>query len=154
VHTAKDAGAGRDGGLILARGDPAFYTHAVVAAARRSGTCFSMTARQNRSVQARSLPSAITRGLQLLHAPTHRGRAHRGRLGDNADPAMTQQPRFGRQRQPLLTLVQMRQQHRKPGGQLQASVGIDAHTTLSNGEDKKTSLERPANDVADGAGVS
>ncbi len=52
VHTAKGAGAGADGGLIVARGDSAFYAQAVVAAARRSGACFSITARQNRSVQA------------------------------------------------------------------------------------------------------
>jgi len=52
VHTAKGAGAGADGGLIVARGDSAFYSQAVVAAARRAGACFSITARQNRSVQA------------------------------------------------------------------------------------------------------
>jgi len=52
VHAAQGAGAGRDGGLIVTRGDSAFYSHAVVAAARRAGACFSITARQNRSVQA------------------------------------------------------------------------------------------------------
>ena len=52
MHTAKGAGAGADGGLIVARGDSAFYSQAVVAAARRAGACFSITARQNRSVQA------------------------------------------------------------------------------------------------------
>jgi len=36
----------------VARGDSAFYSQAVVAAARRAGACFSITARQNRSVQA------------------------------------------------------------------------------------------------------
>jgi len=50
VHTAKDAGA--DGGLVVMRADSAFYAQAVVAAARRSGARFSITARQNRSVQA------------------------------------------------------------------------------------------------------
>jgi len=52
VHTAKDAGAGADGGLIVMRADSAFYSHAVVAAARRGGARFSLTARQNRSVKA------------------------------------------------------------------------------------------------------
>ncbi len=52
MHTAKGAEAGADGGLIVARGDSAFYSQAVVAAARRAGACFSITARQNRSVQA------------------------------------------------------------------------------------------------------
>ena len=52
VHAAQGAGAGRDGGLIVARGDSAFYAHAVVASARPAGACFSITARQNRSVQA------------------------------------------------------------------------------------------------------
>jgi putative transposase len=53
---------------------------------------------------------------------------------------MAQQPRFGRQCQPLLTLVQMRQQHREPGGQLLASLGIDAHTTSSNAHSEKNRL--------------
>ena len=52
VHTARGAGAGAGGGLIVARGDSAFYSQAVVAAARRAGACFSITARQNRSVKA------------------------------------------------------------------------------------------------------
>jgi len=52
VHTAKDAGAGADGGLVVMRADSAFYSHAVVAAARRGGARFCITARQNRSVQA------------------------------------------------------------------------------------------------------
>ncbi len=52
VHTAKDAGAGADGGLVVMRADSAFYAQSVVAAARRSGARFSITARQNRSVQA------------------------------------------------------------------------------------------------------
>ncbi len=52
VHVAQGAGAGHDGALIVTRGDSAFFSHAVVAAARRSGACFSVTARQNRSVQA------------------------------------------------------------------------------------------------------
>jgi len=52
VHTAQGAGAGRGGGLVVMRADSAFYSHAVVAAVGRAGACFSITARQNRSVQA------------------------------------------------------------------------------------------------------
>jgi len=52
VHAAQGAGAGRHGGLIVVRCDSAYYAQAVVAAARRVGACFSITARQNRSVQA------------------------------------------------------------------------------------------------------
>ena len=59
----------------------------------------------------------VLAGLQLGDAPAHRGRADPARLGDRADPAMPQQPSLGRQRQSLLTLVQMRQQHLEPCGQ-------------------------------------
>jgi len=52
VHTAQGAGAGRDGALVVMRADSAFYSHAVVTAVGRAGACFSITARQNRSVQA------------------------------------------------------------------------------------------------------
>ena len=52
VHTAQGAGAGRGGGLVVMRADSAFDSPAVVAAVGRAGACFSITARQNRSVQA------------------------------------------------------------------------------------------------------
>jgi len=56
--TARSAGAGRasgspDGtGLVLLRADSAFYGHDTVAAARRHGARFSVTARMNSTVQA------------------------------------------------------------------------------------------------------
>jgi len=68
VHAAQGAGAGRNGGLIVTRGDSAFYSHAVVAAARRAGACFSITARQNQSVQA-----AIATIPQVIFRPTPPG---------------------------------------------------------------------------------
>ena len=47
VRTARRAGAG---GLLIVRADSAYYSHAVVAAARRSGAHFSMTARMTPAV--------------------------------------------------------------------------------------------------------
>jgi hypothetical protein len=46
--TAKAAGAS---GLRVLRADSAFYSHEVIAAARRHGSCFSITARQDRAVR-------------------------------------------------------------------------------------------------------
>jgi len=45
---------------------------------------------------------------------------------------MTEQPRLGRQRQPPLTLVQMRQQYREPRRDLIADLSRDGHTGPSN----------------------
>lgn len=42
----------RGSGLVLLRADSAFYNHKVIAAARRAGAKFSITARMNTSVQA------------------------------------------------------------------------------------------------------
>jgi hypothetical protein len=46
--TAKAAGAS---GVRVLRADSAFYSSEVIAAARRHGSCFSITARQNRSIR-------------------------------------------------------------------------------------------------------
>src|SRR5215207_3736309 len=49
----RDGAAGRDGaGLVLLRADSAFFTHDVLAAARRAGAHFSVTARMNPAVIA------------------------------------------------------------------------------------------------------
>jgi len=53
LATAKRVGAGAGtGGLVLARMDSAFYNADVVAAVRRSGAKFSITARMDKAVQA------------------------------------------------------------------------------------------------------
>jgi hypothetical protein len=53
LTTARACGAGGSDrtGLVLARADSAFYCHDMVAAARRGGACFSITARMNPAVQ-------------------------------------------------------------------------------------------------------
>jgi hypothetical protein len=52
LSTARACGAGGPdrSGLVLVRADSAFYGHDVVAAARRGGACFSITARMNPAV--------------------------------------------------------------------------------------------------------
>ena len=52
--TARAAGAGgpQGGGLVLLRADSAFFSHDVLAAARRAGARFSVTARMNPAVVA------------------------------------------------------------------------------------------------------
>ena len=53
LTTARAAGADpRVGALVLTRMDSAFFTHDVIAAVRRGGASFSVTARMNPSVQA------------------------------------------------------------------------------------------------------
>jgi len=53
LATARQVGAGAGvGGLVLARMDSAFYNADVVAAVRRSGAKFSITARMDKAVQA------------------------------------------------------------------------------------------------------
>lgn len=47
LGTAKKIGAS---GLTLVRADSAYYNHAMIAAARRAGACFSITARMNSTV--------------------------------------------------------------------------------------------------------
>jgi hypothetical protein len=53
LSTARAAGAGGPdrSGLVLLRGDSAFYGHDVIAAARRGGARFSVTARMNPAVK-------------------------------------------------------------------------------------------------------
>jgi hypothetical protein len=53
LNTARACGAGGSdrSGLVIARADSAFYSHDVVAAARRGGACFSITARMNPAVK-------------------------------------------------------------------------------------------------------
>jgi hypothetical protein len=53
----------------------------------------------------------ILTAFEFHNALTHRALADPGHLRDRPHPAVTQQPGLGRQRQPLLALVQMRQQH-------------------------------------------
>ena len=54
INTARAAGAGGPdgGGLVLVRADSAYYAHGVVAAARRGGARFSITARMTATVKA------------------------------------------------------------------------------------------------------
>jgi hypothetical protein len=54
LGVARACGAGGpDGtGLVLVRADSAYYTHDIVAAVRRGGACFSITARQTATVKA------------------------------------------------------------------------------------------------------
>jgi Transposase DDE domain group 1 len=53
LNTARACGAGGPDrcGLVLLRGDSAFYCHAVIAAARRGGARFSITARMDAAVK-------------------------------------------------------------------------------------------------------
>ena len=96
----------------------------------------SSTASPTRSPDRQRVPT----GLQLGHAPAHRGGADSRRLGDGADPAVPQQPSLRRQGESLLTFVQMRQQHLEPPGELTADLGIDGHTTSSDGTLQKNKL--------------
>ncbi|SDY74856.1 hypothetical protein SAMN05661080_04483 [Modestobacter sp. DSM 44400] len=53
LTTARACGAGgpERAGLVLMRADSAFYSHNVIAAARREGACFSITARMDAAVK-------------------------------------------------------------------------------------------------------
>src|SRR5215218_3028371 len=51
---------------------------------------------------------------------------------------MAQQPRFNRQRQALLALVQMRQQHLEPGGELTTDLHRYAHAAHTTPASPKT----------------
>ena len=53
---------------------------------------------------------------------------------------MPQQPGLGRQQQPPLPLVQMRQQHLELQRQLIANLGQDRHTSASNPKSRTTAL--------------
>src|SRR6185437_14911688 len=78
--------------------------------------------------------------LQLENALADSALAHPGQPGDCPDPAVSQQPGLGRQQQPPLPLVQMRQQHLELQRQLIASLGQDRHTSPSNPKPRTTAL--------------
>jgi hypothetical protein len=61
-------------------------------------------------------------GLQLNDALADGRLADAGDLRDRAHATMAQQPRFNRQRQALLALVQVRQQPLEPGGELPTNL--------------------------------
>ena len=78
--------------------------------------------------------------LQLEDALADGALAHPRHLGNGPDPAMPQQPCLGRQQQPPLPLVQMRQQHLEPQRQLIPGFGQDRHTATSNPRPRTTVL--------------
>ncbi len=65
LATAKNAGAG---GLVLLRADSAYYTHEVIAAARRAGARFSVTARMTATVTA-AIASVDEQAWTPIHYP-------------------------------------------------------------------------------------
>src|SRR4051794_38352613 len=77
LGTARACGArGPDcSGLLLVRGDSAFYCHDVIAAARRGGACFSITARMDAAVK-----KAIAAIGEDAWTPIRYPHAGRGRL--------------------------------------------------------------------------
>jgi hypothetical protein len=85
-------------------------------------------------------------GVQLAHATAHRRGADPGRIRHRGYAPVAQQPGLAGQRQPLLPLVQMRQQHLKPGGELAADLVVDAHSRSSTAEPANDSLipDRPS----------
>ena len=52
INTARGAGAGTAAGVLVLRADSAYYGHDVIAAARRHGVHFSITARKDKAVTA------------------------------------------------------------------------------------------------------
>jgi hypothetical protein len=68
-------------------------------------------------------------GLELGDPATHGGLAHPRCPGRDPHPTVAEQPSFGGHRQPPLSLVQMRQQHREPVAQLRRGGLADRHTT-------------------------
>jgi len=78
--------------------------------------------------------------LQLEDTLADSALAHTGRLSDGPDPAMPRQPCPGRQQQPPLPLVQMRQQHIEPQPQLVTRTGRDRHSATSNRRPRTTVL--------------
>jgi hypothetical protein len=77
-------------------------------------------------------------GFQLEDALADGRLADAGDLRDRAHAAVAQQPRFDRQRQALLALVQVRQQHREPGGELTKDLHRDAHAAHTTPTSPKT----------------
>ena len=96
----------------------------------------SSTARPSRSPDRQG----ILTGLQLGDAFAHRGSADATRFRDRAEPAVPQQSRLGRQRQSLLTLVQIRQQHLEAPSELATDLGVDTHTASSDSPCEKNKL--------------
>ena len=70
LKTAKGAGAGGPGGegLVVLRADSAFYSHDVIAAARRAHARFSITARMNPAV-AKAIGTIDEHGWTPIHYP-------------------------------------------------------------------------------------
>jgi hypothetical protein len=77
-------------------------------------------------------------GLQLNRALADGRLADAGHLRDRAHATTAQQPRLDRQRQALLALVQVRQQHLEPGGELTTDLHRDAHAAHTTPASPKT----------------
>jgi hypothetical protein len=77
-------------------------------------------------------------GLQLNHALADGPLADASHLRDRAHATVPQQPRFDRQRQALLALVQMRQQDREPRGELTTNLHRYAHARIPHEQAPKT----------------
>ena len=77
-------------------------------------------------------------GLQLEHALADGRLADASHLRDRAHATTPQQPRLDRQRQALLALVEVRQQHLEPGGELTKDLHRDAHAAHTTPASPKT----------------
>ena len=77
-------------------------------------------------------------GVQLEHALTDGRLADAGHLRDRAHATMAQQPRFNRQRQALLALVEVRQQRLEPGRELTTDLHRYAHAAHTTPTSPKT----------------
>ncbi|GGT71946.1 hypothetical protein GCM10010207_82540 [Streptomyces atratus] len=75
----------------------------------------------------------VLTALQLKDTLAHRRLAHPCGTRDGPDPAVPQQPGLGGQRQPLLPLIQMREQHSESQGKLVTNLARYAHTTPTTG---------------------
>jgi hypothetical protein len=82
----------------------------------------------------------ILTAFEFHNALTHGALADPGRIRDGPQPTVTQQPGLGRQRQPLLALVQMRQQHLEPRGKLTTDLARNAHTRSTRPNSEKNTL--------------
>jgi hypothetical protein len=81
----------------------------------------------------------ILTAFEFHNALTHGCLADPGRIRDGPQPTVTQQPGLGRQRQPLLALVQMRQRHLEPRGKLTTDLARNAHTRSTRPNPEKNS---------------
>ena len=91
-------------------------------------------------------------GLQLEHALADGRLADPGDLRDRAHATMAQQPRLDRQRQALLALVQVRQQHLEPGGELPTDLHRYAHAAHTTPTSPKTESDTLFRSGFSGAG--